>query len=61
MARFFFLVSLGVNEYPWEIVGMDLATGFGLEFYFTTIIDSCLLSEMAYILSYDKKSQLTKR
>ena len=23
MVRFFFLVSLGVNVYPWEIVGMD--------------------------------------
>jgi hypothetical protein len=27
MARFFFLVSLGGNDYPWEIVGMDLIPG----------------------------------
>jgi hypothetical protein len=25
MARFFFLVSLGVTEYPWETDGMDFA------------------------------------
>jgi hypothetical protein len=25
--RYIFLVSLGVNDYPWEIDGLDLVTG----------------------------------
>jgi hypothetical protein len=28
VARFFFLVFIGVNDYPWEIVGRDLVTNF---------------------------------
>jgi hypothetical protein len=57
-----FLVSLGVNVYPWEIVGMDLVTSlYGLEFHFTDSIDSCLPSEMAHFLSCHKKSPLTKQ
>jgi len=41
MASFFFLVSLGGNDYPWEIVGMDFATNFFKisEFHLTIIID----------------------
>ena len=51
LARFFFLVSLGGNDCPWEIFGMDLITGLcGPKFHFTTIIDSCLPSEMAHVV-----------
>jgi hypothetical protein len=57
-----FLVSFGINGYPWRIVGMDLADGlYGPEFHFNTIIDSCLPSEMAHFLSCHKKSPLTKQ
>jgi hypothetical protein len=28
IARFFCLVSLGVTNYPWEIIGMNLVTYF---------------------------------
>ncbi len=56
-----FLVSLGVNVYPWEIVGMDLVTSHGPEFHLTTIIDFCLPYEMAHFLSCHKKSPLTKQ
>jgi len=44
-ARFFFLVSLGGNDYPWEIVGMDFVSNLltkSSEFHSTTIIDSFL-------------------
>ena len=53
LARFFFLVSLGGNDYPWEIFGMNLVTTglYGPEFHFTTIIDSCLPSEVAHLCS----------
>ena len=62
LARFFFLVSLGGNDYPWEIVGIDFVTRlYGPQFHFTTIIDSCLTSQMAHFLSYKKKSSLTKQ
>ena len=55
--RFVFFVSLGVNAYPWEIVGLDLVTGLynSQEFHFTTVIDSCMLSDMAHFLSRHKK------
>jgi len=57
-----FLVSRGVNVYPWEIVGMELVTGlYGPEFHFTIIVDSCLPFEMAHFLSFHKKSPLTKQ
>jgi hypothetical protein len=55
--RFFFLVSLGVNDYTWEIVGMDFVTDAtnSSEFHFTTIIDSFLPSTMEHFLSCHKK------
>ena len=28
LTRFFWFVSLGVNDYPWEIIGMDFVTDF---------------------------------
>jgi hypothetical protein len=57
-----FLVSLGGNDYLWEMFGMDLVTGlYGPEFHFTTIIDSGLPSEMARFCSCHKKSTLTKQ
>jgi hypothetical protein len=62
LARFFFLVSLGGNDYLWGIFGMDLITGlYGPEFHFTSIIDSCLPSEVAHFCSCHKKSTLTKQ
>ena len=41
LARFFFLVSLGVTDYPWEIVGMDFVTELNKssKFNLTTILD----------------------
>ncbi len=41
---FFCLVSLGVTDYSWEIVGMDFVTEFtkGSRFHSTTILDLCL-------------------
>ena len=40
LARFFFLVSLGVTDYSWEIVGMDFVTELNKcsEFHFTSIL-----------------------
>jgi hypothetical protein len=36
----FFPCFLGVNDFPWEIVGLDLVNGlYGPEIHFTTIID----------------------
>ena len=44
-----FLVSLGVNVYPWEIVCIDFVTYLtkSSEFHLDTILASCLPSEMA--------------
>ena len=41
LAGFFFLVSLCVADYSWEIVGMDFVTELktSSEFYLTTILD----------------------
>ena len=62
IARFFSLASLGGNDYPWKIVCMDLVTSlYGPKIHFTTIIDSCLPSEMAHFCSCHKKSTLTKQ
>ncbi len=45
VARLFCLISLGVTNHPWEIVGLDLVTGlYGPEFHFATIIDLCLIA-----------------
>ena len=61
-ARFFFLESLGVNVYPWEIVGMDFVNVLTKcsEFHLATIIDYFLPFEMAHFFSCHKKSPLTK-
>jgi len=58
----FHCIPWRVNDYPWEIVGMDFVIGLSKssEFHFTTIIDSCLPSEMVHVLSCHKKSPLTK-
>jgi hypothetical protein len=58
LARFFFLVSLGVTDYPWEIIGMDFVTDLAKssEFHLTNIIVPCLPSEMAHFLSYYERS-----
>jgi hypothetical protein len=63
LARFFFLVSLDVTVYSWEIVGMDCITELNKssEFHLTTILDFCLPSDMAHFLSCHKKSPLTKQ
>jgi hypothetical protein len=60
LTRFFFLVSLGVADYPWGIVGMDFVTDLSKssEFHLTTVIDSCLPSEMAHFLPCHEKSPL---
>jgi hypothetical protein len=60
LARFFFLVSLDVNNYPWEVVGMDFVIDLtkSSEFHLTNIIDSCLPSNMAHFLSCHEKSPL---
>ena len=61
LARFFRLLSRGVHDYPWEIVGMGFVTNFtkSSEFHWTTIIDSCLPSEMAhFLLCHEKSPQL---
>ncbi len=60
LARFFCLVFLGVNDYPWEIVGMDFVTDFtkSSEFNLTTIINSSLPSKMAHFISCHEKSPL---
>ena len=60
LTRFFCILSLGVNDYPWEIVGMDYVTDFtkSSELHLTTIIDSCLPSETAHFLSCHDKSPL---
>ena len=52
LAMYFCLVSLGVNDYSWEIVGMDFVTEFtkGSEFHSATILDLCLPSDMATFL-----------
>jgi hypothetical protein len=46
-----FLVFLGGNDYPWEIVGVDFDTYKSSKFNFAAIIDSCLPSDMAQFLS----------
>ncbi len=58
----FCLVSLGVTDYSWEIVGMDFVTEFtkGSEFHSTTILEFCLPSDMDHFLLFHKKSPLTK-
>ncbi len=58
----FCLVSLGVTDYSWEIVGMDFVTEFtkGSEFHSNTILDLCLPCDMAHFLTRHKKSPLTK-
>jgi hypothetical protein len=63
MARFLFLVSLGVTDYSWEIVGMDFVTELNKssEFHLTTILDFYLPFDMAHFLSCHKKSPLTKQ
>jgi hypothetical protein len=63
LARLFFLVSLGVNDFPWEIVGIDFVTELNKssEFHLTTILVWCLPSDMAHFLSCHKKSLLTKQ
>ena len=43
------LYSLGVTDYPWEVVGLDFCDL--LKFNFATIIDPCLPSYMAHFLS----------
>ena len=55
-----FLVSLGFNACPWEIVGMDFVIDLtkSLEFHLTTIIDSCLPAKMAHFISGQEKSPL---
>ena len=54
-----YLVSLGVNVYPWKIVGMDLVNDlYGPEFHFTTIIDYCLPSEMAHFFRVIRSQRL---
>ncbi len=60
LARFVFLVSLGGNDYHWEIVGLDLVTGLtkSLEFHLTTIIDSWLPSKMAQLMPCREKSSI---
>ena len=52
LTRFFFLVSLGVTDYPWEIIGMDFVIDFtkSSEFHSTNIIVLCLPSDMAHFL-----------
>jgi hypothetical protein len=56
------LVSLGVTDYSWEIVGMDFVTELttSSEFHLTTILDCCLPSDMAHFLLCHKKSPLNK-
>ncbi len=56
------LVSLGVNDYSWEIVGMDFVTELttSSEFHLTTSIDFFLPFDMAVFLLCHKKSPLTK-
>ena len=63
LARFFFLVSLGVTDYSWEIVGMDFVTELdkGSLFNLTTILDFCLTSDIAHFLSCHKESPLAKQ
>ena len=58
LARFVFPVSLGGNDYPWEIAGLDSVTDLtkSQKFHLTTIIDSCLSSEMAQLMSCREKS-----
>ena len=62
VARVFCLVSLGVTNYPWEIIGMDFVTDFtkSSEFHLTNIIVPCLPSEMAHFLSCHEKLPLIK-
>jgi hypothetical protein len=63
LASLFFLVSLGVADYSWEIGGMDFVTELNKssEFQLTTILDLCLPSDMTHFLSCHKKSPLTKQ
>ena len=63
LARFFFLVSLGVTDYSWETVGMDFVTesNTSSEFHLTTILDLFLPSDMEHFLSCHKNSPLTKQ
>ena len=62
LAILFCLVSLGVTDCSWEIVGMDFVTELtkGLEFHLTTILDFCLPYDIAQFRSCHKKSPLTK-
>ncbi len=52
LARFFCLVSLGFNDYPWEIVGKDFVNDLtkSSEFHVATIINYWLASEMARVM-----------
>ncbi len=54
LARFFFLVSLGVTEYPWEIVGMNLVIDLtkSSELHFNTSSFSCLAFDKVETLSF---------
>ncbi len=62
LAMVFCLVSLGVTDYSWEIVGMDLVTELttSSKFHLATILDFCLPFDMAHFLLCHKKSPLTK-
>ena len=62
LAMIFCLVSLGVTDNSWEIVGMDFVTELttSLEFHLTTILDLYLPYDMAHFLLCHKKSPLTK-
>jgi len=57
------LVSLGVNDYPWDIVGMDFVTDFTKisELHLITIIESCLPYNIAHFLSCHEKSPLLSK
>ena len=63
LARLFFLVSFGVTDYSWKIVGMNCVTELNesSEFHLTTILNFCLPSFIAHFLSCHKKSPLTKQ
>ena len=64
LAIFFFLVSLGVTNYSWKIVGMDFVTELNKssEFPLTTILNFVWhLTLFGIFLSCHKESPLTKR
>ncbi len=62
VAIVFCLVSLGVSDFSWEVVGMDFVTELttSSEFHLTTILDFCLPFDMVHFLLCHKKSPLTK-